>query len=115
MKLTIAQRGWLLPANQAVDTAAPTMDTIMEVAASIDAQAKGIEEAVRYGQQRRAEAVTAIVSAQESMLGSTEHLNTAVDELVAKAQQPLELPAAPALPAAVTAQAPHLLPGPAAP
>ena len=77
----------------------------MEVAASIDAQAKGIEEAVKYGQQRRAEVVTAIVTAQESMSLSSQRLNRTVVELVAQAQRPLELPAAPAIPAAVAEQA----------
>ena len=79
----------------------------MEVAESIDAQAKGIEDAVRYG-QRRAEVITAIVTAQESMSASSDRLNKAVIELVAKAQKPLELPAAPALPSAVTDLAPQL-------
>ena len=80
-------------------------ETILEVAASIDAQAKGIEDAVRYGQQRRAEVVTAIVTAQESMSQSSTKLNAAVVDLVAKARQPLELPAVPELPPAVVAQA----------
>jgi uncharacterized protein YaaN involved in tellurite resistance len=137
MKLTIAQWGLLLQANQAADmqqavtdganevlsayasaagTAVPKIakliqtptirpETIMEVAASIDAQAKGIEDAVRYGQQRRAEVVTAIVAAQESMSSSSQRLNKTVVELVAKAQKPLELPAAPPIPAAVAEQA----------
>jgi uncharacterized protein YaaN involved in tellurite resistance len=80
-------------------------ETIMEVAASIDAQARGIEEAVRFGQRARAEVVTAIVTAQESMSASSQKLNKAVVELVAKAQKPLELPAAPELPASVLEQA----------
>jgi len=137
MKLTIAQWGLLLQANQAADmqqavadgandvlqayasaagTGVPKIakliqtptirpETIMEVAASIDAQAKGIEDAVRYGQQRRAEVVTAIVTAQQSMSESATRLNKTVVELVAKAQQPLELPAPPELPAAVLEQA----------
>jgi uncharacterized protein YaaN involved in tellurite resistance len=142
MKLTIAQWGLLLQANQAADmqqavadgandvlsayasaagTAVPKIakliqtptirpDTIMEVAASIDAQAKGIEEAVRYGQQRRAEVVTAIVTAQESMSESSQRLNKTVVALVANAQKPLELPAAPALPAALVEQAREFAP-----
>jgi uncharacterized protein YaaN involved in tellurite resistance len=133
MKLTIAQWGLLLQANQAADmqqavadgandvlhayasaagTAVPKIakliqtptirpETIMEVADSIDAQAKGIEDAVRYGQERRAEVVTAIVTAQESMSASSQKLNKAVVELVTQARKPLELPAAPAIPAAV--------------
>jgi uncharacterized protein YaaN involved in tellurite resistance len=137
MKLTVAQWGLLLQANQAADmqqavadganevlsayagaagTAVPkiakliqsptlTPDTIMEVAASIDAQAQGIEEAVKYGEQRRAEVVTAIVAARDSMSESSQRLNATVLELVAKAQKPLQLPAAPALPESVAVHA----------
>jgi uncharacterized protein YaaN involved in tellurite resistance len=137
MKLTIAQWGLLLQANQAGEmqaavadgandvlsayasaagTAVPKIaamiqtptirpETIMEVAASIDAQAKGIEAAVRYGQQRRIEVVSAIVAAQHSMSDSSQKLNQAVTDLVARAQRPLEQPPAPALPEAVVAQA----------
>jgi uncharacterized protein YaaN involved in tellurite resistance len=137
MKLTVAQWGLLLQANQAADmqqavadganevlkayasasgTAVPKIakliqtptirpETIMEVAASIDAQAKGIEDAVTYGQQRRAEVVTAIVTAQESMSASSQRLNKTVVELFAKAQKPLELPAVPTLPPVVAEQA----------
>ena len=142
MKLTIAQWGLLLQANQAAGmqqavadgandvlsayasasgTAVPKIakliqtptvrpETILEVAASIDAQAKGIEDAVRYGQQRRAEVVTAIVTAQESMSASSQRLNKAVVELVAKAQRPLELPAPPPMPAAVAEHAQTVAP-----
>lgn len=145
MKLTVAQWGLLLQANQAADmqqavadgandvlsayasasgTAVPKIakliqtptirpETIMEVAASIDAQAKGIEDAVKYGQQRRAEVVTAIVTAQESMSESSQRLNKTVVELVAKAQKPLELPAAPEIPATVLEQARGVAPVPA--
>ena len=85
-------------------------ETILEVAASIDAQAKGIEEAVRYGQQARAEVVTAIVTAQESMSASSQRLNNTVVELVTRARKPLELPPAPALPAAIMDHASELMP-----
>lgn len=142
MKLTIAQWGLLLQANQAaqmqeavadganevlsayasasgravpgiarmIQTPTIRPETIMEVAESIDAQAKGIEDAVRYGEQRRAEVVSAIVTAQESMSQSSQRLSRTVVELVAKAQQPLELPAGPAIPASVLEHAPQLMP-----
>ena len=92
---------------------APTIrpETIMEVAASIEAPAKGIEDAVRYGQQARAVVVTAIVTAQESMSASSQHLSRTVVELVAKTRTPLALPEAPALSQSVTAQARQLTPG----
>jgi len=133
MKLTIAQWGLLLQANQAaqmqqavadganevlsayasasgkavpeiariIQTPTVRPETILEVAASIDAQAKGIEDAVRFGQQARAEVVTAIVTAQESMSASSQQLSRSVVELVTKARKPLELPAAPEIPASV--------------
>ncbi|MBB5867938.1 uncharacterized protein YaaN involved in tellurite resistance [Allocatelliglobosispora scoriae] len=142
MKLTIAQWGLLLQADQAakmqeavadganevlsayasaagqavpgiarmIQTPTIRPETIMEVAASIDAQAKGIEDAVRYGEQRRAEVVNAIVTAQESMSQSSQRLSRTVVELVSKAQQRMELPAAPALPASVLEQAPQMVP-----
>ncbi|MDI1465843.1 toxic anion resistance protein [Catellatospora sp. KI3] len=144
MKLTIAQWGLLLQANQAAamqqavadganevlsayahaaGTAVPQIarliqtptirpETILEVAASIDAQAKGIEDAVRFGQQARAEVVSAIVTAQESMSASSQQLSRNVVDLVTRAGKPLELPAAPALPASVLEQAPALVPRP---
>jgi uncharacterized protein YaaN involved in tellurite resistance len=135
MKLTIAQWGLLLQADQAaqmqeavadganevlsayaksagasvpkiariIQTPTIRPETIMEVAESIDAQARGIEEAVRYGQQARAEVVTAIVTAQESLSDSSQRLSKTVVELVTKAKKPLELPPAPQIPASVLA------------
>jgi hypothetical protein len=137
MKLTIAQWGLLLQANQAaqmqqavsdganevlsayasaagksvpqiarmIQTPTIRPETIMEVAASIEAQAKGIEDAVRFGQQARADVVTAIVVAQESMSASYQQLSRNVIDLVTRAQQPIALPAAAALPASVLEQA----------
>ena len=143
MKLTIAQWGLLLQANQAAADAAggrrrrqrralglraarrarpcrrlariiqtPTIrpETIMEVAASLDEQAKGIEEAVRFGQQARAEVVTAIVTAQESMSATSQRLSNTVVELVTKARDPIALPAGPQLPAAIMDHASELMP-----
>ncbi|MDG4797071.1 toxic anion resistance protein [Micromonospora sp. WMMD1082] len=81
-------------------------ETLLEVAESIDAQARGIEEAVRYGQQKRAEVVDAIVTANQSMAQSANRLSQTVVELVTRAKQPLELPAGPQLPASVLEQAP---------
>ncbi|GAA1844355.1 toxic anion resistance protein [Asanoa iriomotensis] len=81
-------------------------ETILEVAESIDAQARGIEEAVRYGQAKRAEVVTAIVTANESMSQSAQQLSRTVVELVARAKEPVALPAGPQLPAAILQQAP---------
>jgi uncharacterized protein YaaN involved in tellurite resistance len=84
-------------------------ETILEVAESIDAQARGIEEAVRYGQQKRAEVVSAIVTANESMSASAQHLGRTVVELVTRAREPMALPVGPQLPASVVEQVPQLL------
>jgi uncharacterized protein YaaN involved in tellurite resistance len=144
MKLTIAQWGLLLQANQAaqmqqavsdganevlsayasasgaavpkiaqlIQTPTIRPETILEVAESIDTQARGIEEAVKYGQQRRTEVVTAIVTAQESMSQTAQHLNQTVIELVSRARQPLELPPAPEVPASVLEQSRSVAPVP---
>ncbi|SCG39450.1 toxic anion resistance protein [Micromonospora inositola] len=85
-------------------------ETILEVAESIDAQARGIEDAVRYGQQKRAEVVGAIITANRSMSESSERLSRTVVELVTRAQEPVALPAGPQLPAAVLEQAPAVVP-----
>ncbi|WBB70785.1 toxic anion resistance protein [Micromonospora sp. WMMD812] len=85
-------------------------ETILEVAESIDAQARGIEDAVRYGQQKRAEVVTAIVTANESMSASAQQLSRTVVELVTRAKEPVALPAGPALPDSILANAPGVVP-----
>ncbi|MFF5171514.1 toxic anion resistance protein [Micromonospora sp. NPDC000089] len=85
-------------------------ETILEVAESIDAQARGIEDAVRYGQQARAEVVGAIVTANRSMSESSERLSRTVVELVTRAKAPLALPAGPQLPASILDQAPAVAP-----
>ena len=87
-------------------------ETIIEVADSIDAQARGLEEAVRYGQQKRAEVVTAIVTANQSMSESSQRLSRTVVDLVTRAKEPVALPAGPQLPAAVLEQAPAVVPAP---
>ncbi|OKI89187.1 toxic anion resistance protein [Micromonospora sp. CB01531] len=87
-------------------------ETILEVAESIDAQARGIEDAVRYGQQKRAEVVTAIVTANQSMSESAQRLSRTVVDLVTRAKEPVALPAGPQLPTAVLEQAPAVVPAP---
>lgn len=140
MKLTIAQWGLLLQAQQAAglqqavaeganevldaysaasgraipeiarQMQTPTLkpETILEVAASLDAQATGIEEAVRYGEQARAQVVGAIVTAQTSMTQTTQRLGDTVSKLVAASQEKVALPPAPKLPDVVLQQAPEL-------
>ncbi len=84
-------------------------ETILEVAESIDAQARGIEEAVRYGQRKRAEVVGAIVTANQSMSESSERLSRTVVDLITRAKDPVALPGGPQLPAAVLEQAPAVV------
>lgn len=140
MKLTIAQWGLMLQAQQAAQMQqavsdganevlaayarasgaavpeiartiqTPTLrpETILEVAASLDAQASGIEEALRYGEQARGEVVAAIVAAQTSITQTQDKLSRTVVELVGRAEKPMELPAAPELPEAVLQLAPSV-------
>lgn len=133
MKLTIAQWGLLLQAQQAAQMQqavqeganevlqayaassgqavpaiarqmqTPTLrpETIMDVAGSLEAQATGIEEAVRYGQEARTEVVAAILVAQTAMASSSKHLDDTVADLVGRGHRQVELPATPPLPSAV--------------
>ena len=91
---------------QAIQTPTLRPETLLEVAESIDEQARGIEDAVRFGRARRAEVVTAIVKADAALTGSAQRLGGAVAELVTQAQQPVSAPAAPQLPAVVLERAP---------
>lgn len=77
--------------------------TILDVADSLDRQATGIEDAVRYGEQARREVVAAILVAQESMAASSAKLDATVADLVHRAAEPVELAPAPELPDAVLA------------
>ncbi|WP_040160559.1 toxic anion resistance protein [Nigerium massiliense] len=138
MKLTIAQWGLMLQAQQAAQMQqavsdganevlqayarasgaavpeiartiqTPTLkpETILEVATSLDAQATGIEEALRYGEQARGEVVAAITTAASSMAQTQQRLSSTVVELVGRAEKPVALPPAPELPEAVLEMAP---------
>ncbi len=140
MKLTIAQWGLLMQAQQAAglqqavadganevlsayasasgravpeiarQMQTPTLrpETIIDVAASLDAQATGIEEAVKYGEVAREQVVGAIVVAQRSMALSSQRLGDTVSQLVTASRQKVELPPAPSLPQEVLAQAPTM-------
>ena len=137
MKLTIAQWGLLMQAEQAakmqqvvadganeVLTAyaqasgraageiaktiqTPTLrpETILEVAVSLDDQAESMIKALEYGRGARQEVVDALLTAQASISQSSSKLSNAVVELTKRADDPLELPAIPDIPAAITAQA----------
>lgn len=137
MKLTIAQWGLLMQAEQAakmqqvvadganeVLTAyaqasrraageisktiqTPTLrpETILEVAVSLDDQAESMIQALEYGRGARQEVVDALLTAQTSISQSSSKLSNAVVELTKRADDPLELPAIPDIPAAITAQA----------
>ena len=138
MKLTIAQWGLLLEAQQAAGMQkavaeganevlsayaaasgqtvgeisrtmqTPTLDpqTILDVAESLDQQATGLEDAVRYGESARQEVVAAILVAQSSIARTSADLDKTVAELVVKSANKVELPPAPHLPEAVMAQVP---------
>lgn len=138
MKLTIAQWGLLLEAQQAAGMQkavaeganevlsayaaasgqtvgeisrtmqTPTLDpqTILDVAESLDQQATGLEDAVRYGESARQEVVAAILVVQSSIARTSADLDKTVAELVVKSANKVELPPAPHLPEAVMAQVP---------
>ncbi|MDU3568541.1 MAG: hypothetical protein E7F81_05615, partial [Cutibacterium avidum] len=86
----------------------PTLDpqTILDVAESLDQQATGLEDAVRYGESARQEVVAAILVAQSSIARTSADLDKTVAELVVKSANKVELPPAPHLPEAVMAQVP---------
>jgi len=141
MKLTIAQWGLLMQAEQAakmqqvvadganeVLTAyaqasgraageiaktiqTPTLrpETILEVAVSLDDQAESMIQALEYGRGARQEVVDALLTAQASISQSSNKLSNAVVELTKRADDPLELPAIPDIPAAITAQAGQIM------
>lgn len=81
-----------------VQAPSTTPETIMAVAASIIAQNEGIEKAAQQGELQRAAVVDAIVTASRSINESGAQLNDTLITLVNKANQPLELPAAPEVP-----------------
>lgn len=137
MKLTIAQWGLLMQAEQAakmqqvvadganevlasyaqasgraageiaktIQTPTLRPETILEVAVSLDDQADSMIKALEYGRGARQEVVDALLTAQASISQSSQKLSTAVVELARRADDPLELPAMPVIPAAITAQA----------
>lgn len=138
MKLTIAQWGLLLEAQQAAGMQkavaeganevlsayaaasgqtdgeisrtmqTPTLDpqTILDVAESLDQQATGLEDAVRYGESARQEVVAATLVAQSSIARTSADLDKTAAELVVKSANKVELPPTPHLPEAVMAQVP---------
>lgn len=140
MKLTIAQWGLMMQAEQAaamqktvadganevlqayaqasgraagsiaetIQTPTLKPETILEMAVSLDNQADAMISAITYGRKAREEVVGALLAAQASISASTDKLSNTVAELVGKAEQPLELPAVPDLPAEVVALAPQM-------
>jgi len=89
----------------------PTLrpETILEVAVSLDDQAESMIQALEYGRGARQEVVDALLTAQASISQSSNKLSNAVVELTKRADDPLELPAIPDIPAAITAQAGQIM------
>lgn len=138
MKLTIAQWGLLMQAEQAaamqevvaqgandvlsayaqasgraagqiaktIQTPTLKPETILEVAVSLDDQADSMIQALEYGRGARQEVVNALLTAQHSITQSSDKLSQAVVELTRRADHPVELPAPPRLPEAISVHAP---------
>lgn len=83
---------------KAIQTPTLRPETIMEVADSLDQQANGMIEAVRFGQQARQEVTQALLTAQASISRGSQDLAKTVIALAGSAEQQLELPAMPELP-----------------
>ena len=92
---------------------APSMrpETITLIADSLAEQARGIEEAYKFGTAARAEVNSAIARATTAMADTSDRHAANMLAIVADAQKPFALPAAPALPTEVTDHAADALNG----
>jgi uncharacterized protein YaaN involved in tellurite resistance len=73
-------------------------ETLIRMADSIITQNEGIEEAIREGKLARAQVIDAVVTAGQRITASGKKLDEAVLDLTARAQAPLKLAPAPAIP-----------------
>jgi uncharacterized protein YaaN involved in tellurite resistance len=84
-------------------------ESILLIADSLSKQAKGFEDAYRYGIAQRAKVEAAIVKAAQTIADSEDKQAAAIGDLIRGAQTPLELPPAPALPDVITQNASEVL------
>jgi uncharacterized protein YaaN involved in tellurite resistance len=84
-------------------------ESILLIADSLSKQAKGFEDAYRYGIAQRAKVEAAIMKGAQTIAASQDQQAAVIGELIRGAQQPLELPPAPELPDVITRNATEAL------
>jgi uncharacterized protein YaaN involved in tellurite resistance len=94
---------------QALQTPSMSPEAILAIADSLDKQAKGFEEAYRYGIAQRAKVEAAIMKGAATIAASQDEQAKVIGELIEGAQHPLELPPGPELPDVITANASEAL------
>jgi uncharacterized protein YaaN involved in tellurite resistance len=94
---------------QALQTPSMSPEAILAIADSLHKQARGFEDAYRYGIAERAKVEAAIMKAAQTIAASQDEQAKAIGELIEGAQHPLELPPGPELPDVITANASEAL------
>jgi uncharacterized protein YaaN involved in tellurite resistance len=97
---------------KAIQTPSMSPESVLLIAQSLNEQSKGIAEAYRFGIVERQKVEAAIMKGEQSMAASKDEQAAVVSELIAGTQNPLQLPAAPALPDVVTQAASGVLANP---
>jgi hypothetical protein len=84
-------------------------ESILLIADSLSAQAKGFEDAYRYGIAQRARVEAAIMKGAQAIAASQDQQAAVIGDLIHGAEQPLQLPPPPPLPDVVTQNASEAL------
>ncbi len=94
---------------QALQTPSMSPESILLIADSLSKQAKGFEDAYRYGIAQRAKVEAAIMKGAQTIAASQDQQAAVIGELISGAQHPLELPPGPELPEVITKNASQAL------
>ena len=94
---------------QALQTPSMSPESILLIADSLSQQAKGFEDAYRYGIAQRARVEDAIMKGAQAIAASQDQQAKVIGDLIHGAEQPLQLPPPPALPDVVTQNASEAL------
>jgi uncharacterized protein YaaN involved in tellurite resistance len=94
---------------QALQQPSMSPESILLIADSLSKQAKGFEDAYRYGIAQRAKVEAAIMKGAQTIAASQDQQAAVVGELIRGAQHPLQLPPGPELPAVITGNASQAL------
>lgn len=94
---------------QALQTPSMSPESILLIADSLSKQAKGFEDAYRYGIAQRAKVEAAIMKGAQTIAASQDEQAAVIGELISGAQHPLELPPGPELPEVITKNASEAL------